>query len=163
LPDTLTVRKLKVRIRNPKGRTGIIILITTLLDPLLWPKKLLLLIYQHRWNVELFFDDIKTTLQMDMLSCKTPNMIQKELEMHLVAYNLTRAIMQEASLICRVPLARISFKGTLDTLRQYSQTFVRIPARQRKKKRSLYAQMLATIATDLVPERPGRREPRWWY
>lgn len=160
LPDTIPVRKLKARIHNPKGRVRTIVLITTLLDPLLWPKELILLIYRHRWNVELFLDDIKTTLQMDMLSCRTPAMAQKELEMHMVAYNLTRAIMQEATLTGHAPLARISFKGTLDTMRQYSQTIARIPTRQRKKRRVLYARMLEAIASDLVPERPGRREPR---
>jgi hypothetical protein len=160
LPVTLTVRQLKAKIHNPNGRVKTITLITTLLDPILWPKELLLLIYRHRWNVELFLDDIKTTLQMDMLSCKTPAMVQKELEMHLVGYNLTRAIMQEAALTCHVPLARVSFKGALDTIRQFGQTLARVPMRQRKKRHDIYARMLETIATDLVPERPGRREPR---
>ena len=160
LPAALTVRQVQAQIHNPNGRVKTITLITTLLDPLLWPKELLLLIYQHRWNVELFLDDIKTTLQMDMLSCKTPAMVEKELEMHWVGYNLTRAILQEAALTCHVPLARLSFKGTLDTIRQFSHTIVRIPTRQRKKRRELHARMLEAIAKDLVPERPGRREPR---
>jgi len=160
LPDTLTVRKLKIRVREPKGRVKKILLITTLLDPVRWPKELILLIYRQRWNVELFLDDIKTTLQMDILSCRTPAMALKELEMHLIAYNLTRAIMQEAALTCHVPLARLSFKGTLDTMRQFSHAIARLPIRYRRKRRALYAQMLSTIANDLVPLRPGRREPR---
>ena len=160
LPDTLTVRKLKARVRDPKGRVKTILLITTLLDPIRWPKELLLLIYRQRWNVELFLDDIKTTLQMDMLSCRTPAMVLKELEMHLLAYNLTRSIMQQAAMTCHVPLARLSFKGTLDTMRQFSQAIARIPIRQRHKRQALYAHMLSTIAMDLVPLRPGRREPR---
>ena len=160
LPATLTVRKLKVKVLTPKCRVKTICLITTLLDPRLWPKALIVLIYRHRWKVELSFDDIKTTLQMDMLSCRTPAMVRKELEMHMVAYNLTRSIMQEAALTCHVPLPRISFKGTLDTMRQYSHTLARIPVRQRRKRQALYADMLSTIAKDLLPERPGRREPR---
>ena len=160
LPDTLTVRKLKARVREPKGRVKTILLITTLLDPIRWPKELILLIYRQRWNVELFLDDIKTTLQMDLLSCRKPAMVLKELEMHLIAYNLTRAIMQEAALTCHVPLARLSFKGTLDTMRQFSHAIARLPIRQRHKRRALYAQMLSTIASDLLPLRPGRREPR---
>ena len=160
LPDTLRVRQLKGKIRNPKGRVKKVILITTLLDPIAWPKELLLLIYAHRWNVELILDDIKTTLQMDMLSCRSPTMVQKELEMHLIGYNLTRALMQDAALLCHVPLARISFKGTLDTMRQYIHILARIPMRQGGKRRALYARMIETIGQDLVPERPGRREPR---
>jgi len=59
-----------------------------------------------------------------------------------------------------VPLERVSFTGTRDAAYHYSQAIARIPASQPKRRRLLYAQMLATIASDLVPERPDRREPR---
>src|ERR1039458_5749043 len=58
------------------------------------------------------------------------------------------------------PLERVSFTGTRDAAYHYSQAIARIPASQPKRRRLLYAQMLATIASDLVPERPNRREPR---
>ena len=154
------MRQLKAKILNRNGRAKEVLLTTTLLDPVAWPKTLLVLLYRHRWQVELYLDDIKTTLQMDMLSCRSPAMVQKELEMHLVGYNLTRSVMQEAALTCLVPLARISFKGTLDTLRQYSHAIARIPLRQWKKRRIVYLRMLQSIARDQLPDRPGRREPR---
>jgi putative transposase len=74
------------RVRTQNGRCKKIFLLTTLLDPLLWPVELLAAIYGRRWDVELFLRDIKTTLQMEMLSCKSPAMVHKELEMHLIAY-----------------------------------------------------------------------------
>ena len=78
----------------------------------------------------------------------------------LVGYNLTRALMLEASVTCQVPLWRLSFKGTLDTVREFSVSLVRMPISHRQKRQAVYQAMLATIAKDVVPERPGRREPR---
>lgn len=160
LPATLTVRLVRFRAQTENGRCKTIILITTLLDPLLWPVELLAALYARRWHIELFLRHIKTTLQMEMLSCKSPDMVHKELEMHLIAYNLIRAFMGEAALSCHVPVERLSFKGTLDTAREYGQAMARIPASYRRRRQALYAQMLAVIAGDPVPDRPDRFEPR---
>ena len=97
---------------------------------------------------------------MDCLSCLTPAMIQRELEMPLMGYYLTRALMLEAAVTCQVPLFRLSFKGTLDTVRAFSVSLVRVPISHRQKRQAIYQEMLATIAKDGVPERPGRRESR---
>lgn len=160
LPTTLTVRLVRFRVKTQNGRCHKIILMTTLLDPVLWPVELLAQLYAWRWRIELFLRDIKTTLEMDMLSCRSPRMVHKELEMHLIAYNLIRAFMSEAALSCRVPLERLSFKGTLDATCQYAQAMARIPASYRRRRRALYARMLAAIASDPVPDRPDRFEPR---
>jgi hypothetical protein len=160
LPAFLTVRLLRFRVPTASGRCKKITLVTTLTDPVLWPLEVLAALYARRWKVELFLDDIKTTLHMEMLSCRTPAMIHKELEMHLIAYNLIRSIMGEAASVCHAPLDRLSFKGTLDTARQYSQVIAQIPASSRKLRQQVYLDMLAVIAQDQVPERPDRFEPR---
>jgi len=160
LPATLTVRMVRVHLTTSHSRCQTITLVTTLTDPKLWPVKLLAALYHRRWKIELYWDDIKTALQMDMLSCKTPAMVHKEIQMHLIAYNLIRALMCEAALTANVPLERVSFTGTRDAAYHYSQAIATIPASQKKRRRMLYAQMLATIASDLVPNRPDRREPR---
>jgi len=160
LPATLTVRLVRFRVKTHNGRCQKITLMTTLLDPVLWPVELLAELYGWRWRIELFLRDIKTTLQMEMLSCRTPKMVLKELEMHLIAYNLIRAFMGQAALSCDVPLERLSFKGTLDTSRQYAQAIARLPASHRRRRRALYAEMLAAIAGDPVPDRPDRFDPR---
>jgi hypothetical protein len=160
LPAQITVRLVRFRVPTIHGRSKKIVLVTTLLDPLLWPAQLLAQLYAWRWKIELYFDDLKTTLGLDMLSCLSPDMVHKELEMHLVAYNLIRSLMAEAACVCHAPLERLSFKGTLDTARQYSRQIAQIPPSKRKLRRRLYLDMLSVIALDLVPERPDRFEPR---
>jgi len=160
LPDHIQVRMVRARVRTRNGRCKKIILLTTLLDPLLWPVERLVALYGRRWQIELFLRDIKTTLQMELLSCLTPEMVHKELEMHLIAYNLIRALMGEAALTCHVPVHRLSFKGTLDTVGEYARAMAQIPASYRQRRNALYLEMLAAIAADPVPLRPDRFEPR---
>src|ERR1022692_5210487 len=70
-------------------------------------------LYARRWKIELHLDDLKTTLGLDQLSRLSPTMVEKELQMHAIAYNLIRSLMAEAASTCAVPLDRLSFKGTL--------------------------------------------------
>lgn len=139
-------------------RTRSVVLVTTLLDPTLYPAAEIASLYLQRWRVELTFRDLKTVLRREVLRCKSPEMVQKEILMHLIAHNLIRLLMQEASLIWSVPLQRISFKGTLDTFREHLMILGSKPSQRHA--RWVYSRMLAAIASDHVPERPGRREPR---
>jgi len=160
VPGTLQVRIIRFQVSTRNGRGKKITLVTTLTDPVLWPAELLARLYARRWKIELYWDDIKTTLQMDMLSCKKPKMIEKEMEMHFIAYNLIRSLMAEAVVSCHGQLDRMSFKGTLDALEIYSPMISRLAICQRKRRTALYSQMLAAIALDELPLRPDRREPR---
>jgi hypothetical protein len=112
----------------------------------------------RRWKIELWFRDIKTSMGMEVLRCKSPKMLHKELELFFIAYNLIRCLMAEAGTIYDVPMERLSFKGTVDSVRQFSVAIAQ--ARSRKKQKQLIADLLAIIARDQVPDRPGRREPR---
>jgi Transposase DDE domain len=107
-------------------------------------------LYFRRWGVELHFRQIKTLLGMDVLRCLSPAMVRKELLMHLVAYNLIRALMQRASLIYHVPLERISFKGTLDSLHHFANA-VHAAHTKPNRQRQLCDALLLTIAADQVP------------
>jgi len=113
----------------------------------------------QRWSVELHFREIKITLGMDVLRCQTPGMVEKEVMMHAISYNLIRALMQEAAIRHQVDLTRISFKGTVDTLRHWSASLEALRGMPRKQQALLEA-MFELIAKDLVPLRPGREEPR---
>lgn len=158
LPKAFTVRLVRIHVKIPGFRTAKIIVVTSLLDPEEYPASALSKLYLRRWAIELYFRDIKTSLGMDVLRCKTPDMVKKELSMHAIAYNTVRVLMQEASVVNNTPLARISFKGTVDTLREWSSLFSDArPARERER---LYSQMLGVIASDKLPDRPGRSEPR---
>ena len=114
--------------------------------------------YARRWRIELWFRDLKTSMGMETLRCKSPKLAHKELEMFFIAYNLIRALMIEASLIHDVPMDRLSFKGTVDSVRQFSIAIAQ--TRSRKQQNQLSAHLLEVIARDQVPDRPGRREPR---
>src|SRR5262249_49479695 len=127
-------------------------------DARLYPAQEILQAYLRRWRLEMCLDDLKTTLQMDMLRSRTPAMLQKEIYAHLVAHNLIRCTMAQAASAHEVSLERISFKGTLDAVRKFTQAISQ--ARTKKNRSELWAALLATLAADLVPARPGRREPR---
>jgi hypothetical protein len=160
LPPTIQVRILRVIIATPGFRTRSVTLVSTLLDLVAWPAERLAQMFLRRWEVELFLDDIKTTLRLDVLRCRCPDMVAKELQMHLIAYQLIRHVMLESVLAHQVPLGRLSFQGTIDRIHSYSEVNRAIGSRQAKRRRALYEGMLRAIATDLVPHRPGRREPR---
>lgn len=159
LPDTLTLRLLHLSIHVPGFRTHSIDLVTTLLDPVAFPVEQLAKLYLRRWAVELFFRDIKIALGMDMLRCQTPDMVRKEIAMHAIAYNLIRALMQQAAARYHVPIERLSFKGTIDTLRQWADALHAAHAKPRAHTR-LFHELLRILAEDTVPHRPDRAEPR---
>lgn len=108
--------------------------------------------------MELCLRDLKTTLGMEQLRCKSPDMAEKELLAYLVAHNLIRCVMAEAVARHAVDLDRVSFKGATDALRQYSAAIAQ--ARNQKMRRQLWDDLLLNLARDLVPRRPNRREPR---
>lgn len=158
-PDFLTIRVLKVCVRVPGFRTRVLFLSTSLLDPKRFPANALAELYRRRWQIELFFRHIKTTMHMDVLRCRTPEMIRRELHMHMIAYNLIRALMLQSALKYATSLCRISFKGSCDTLRQWAPhlaSAASCPALYGM----LFRSMLQVLAADVVPLRPNRSEPR---
>ena len=113
-PQTLTLRQVFVTITIPGFRTQSLVVVTTLTDPIRYPADEIAKLYLRRWSVELFFRDIKITLGMDVLRCQTPDMVRKEIIMHAIAYNLIRALMQQAAALYHVPIERLSFKGSVE-------------------------------------------------
>ena len=158
LAEQITVRLIRVSIKVPGFRTRQILIATTLLDPKKYPAQAIAQLYLQRWQVELFFRHIKTTLQMEVLRSRNPQMVHRELLLHFIAYNLVRSIMLETARKNDVPLERISFKGSIDAIRQYSIAINCAPTK--KAAARLIKDLLKVLALDLVPERPHRREPR---
>ncbi len=158
LPAEVTLRLICFPVTIPGYRARQIILVTTLLDPVVYPAAELAALYLRRWQVELFLRHIKTTLQMDTLSCKTPPMLYREMMLHLIGYNLVRCLMVEAASIHDLNLERISFKGAVDTLQHFSLVIAR--ARSRRQRTQLTSDLLAALAGDPLPHRPKRVEPR---
>ena len=158
LPAQITVRIVRFTTTIRGFRNRRITLVTSLLDPELYPAGELAALYARRWRLELCLRDLKTTLGMEQLRCKTPEMAEKELLAYLVAHNLVRCLMAEAVAAHQVELERVSFKGSLDALRQFSDAISRAP--NRKLRRQLWEDLLLALARDLVPLRPNRTEPR---
>jgi hypothetical protein len=159
LPEEITVRLVEIMVAVPGFRTQKLVLVTTLLDAPTYSAEALGQLYFRRWAVELFFRDIKTTLGLDVLRCQTPAMVRKEIVMHAIAYNLIRALMQDIAHSYQIHLHRLSFKGTVDALRQWRELFENAKRQKRTtdKLRRLFYQ---NIAHDLLPDRPDRSEPR---
>jgi len=158
IPEELIVRVLQVPLRIPGFRTQSVTLVTTLSDEQAYPAAELAQLYLRRWRIELWWRHLKTTMGMEVLRCQTPAMVHKELEMYLVGYNFIRGLIAQSASLYDRPVEQISFKGAVDTVRQYSPLIAQ--ARSRKKQSGLLRQVLQTLASDLVPERLGRREPR---
>jgi hypothetical protein len=159
LPAELTVRLVEIVVAVPGFRTQKLVLVTTLLDAPTYSAEALGQLYFRRWAVELCFRDIKTALGLDVLRCKTPAMVRKEIVMHTLAYNLIRALIQDIAHSYQVSVQRLSFKGTVDALRQWRDLFENTKNQPRAicKLRKLFYQC---IANDLLLQRPGRSEPR---
>jgi hypothetical protein len=130
-----------------------------LLDSSAFPKQAFADLYRRRWMAELFLRDIKISLGMDVLRCKTPTMIHKELWMYLIAYNLIRTLIFRAALQHAVLPFRVSFKGTVATVRQWAPLMAALDPTDDRLCR-LQQALLTYLAKDLLPDRPNRTEPR---
>ena len=144
-PDTLTIRELEVG-----GKT----LVTTMTCPNTTLKSALKDLYTHRWQVELDIRNIKTTLGMETLSCKTPEMGEKEMWVYLLAYNLIRLIMAQSALVADVPPRALSFKHTLQLWLAWCGTSARADDKDNITK------LLTLVAELSIGNRPERIEPR---
>jgi hypothetical protein len=158
LPEVLNLRLVRCRLALPGFRTREVILVTTLLDSAKYPPQALSKIYFRRWAMELTLRNVKITLQMDQLSCKNPDNLEREIRMHFLVHNLVRRLMLESARRHRVPLERVSFAGALACARRYGEALLQ--ARSKRQRQELMQELFAVVASDLVPDRPGRREPR---
>ena len=144
-PNSITLRELKI-----KGK----ILITTLLSAKVFPKQELDALYKKRWHVEVDLRNIKTTLGMETLSCKTPDMIEKEMWVYLLAYNLIRLLMAQSALLENILPRQLSFKHTVQLWLAWSQQTQAINTHMDE------GMLFVLIAQKTVGNRPGRIEPR---
>ena len=156
LPDTLSIRETRVEVSQKGFRCRHLQLVTTLLDPQIYPREELAAAFRCRWHAELDLRSIKHVMQMDVLRCKSPAMVRKEIWMHLLAYNLIRKLMVQAAALVGVGPRDISFKGTLQTLVAFAAAGWSCPERSNE----LHAAVLRAVATHRVNDRPDRVEPR---
>src|SRR5262245_53993991 len=160
LPDSIAVREVRSRVEQPGFRTRSVVVVTTILDPEQASKEELATLYRARWNNELDLRSIKITLQMDLLRCKTPGLVRKEIWTHVLAYNLIRTMMAQAATIEGVEPRSISFKATLQILEAFRPLIAYRAHCGADDQEELYEQLLGAIAVHRVADRPDRFEPR---
>ena len=160
LPTCLTMRETYVQVQQPGFRSQNIIVVSTLFDAQKYTKDDIAELYRARWNAELDFRSLKVTLQMDILRCKTPELVRKEIWAHVLAYNLIRTIMAQAASEHDIQPRSISFKGTVQTLEAFQPLIAAYGESHSTRRRSLYDRLLDAVATHRVADRPDRFEPR---
>lgn len=155
LPETMLVREIRYFINIKGFRTKKVTLVTTLINHHVYTYALLAELYGLRWQVEIDLRHLKSTMKMKHIHSKTPEMVRKEFYVHLLAYNLIRAVLWEAGIKHNVPPLRLSYKGAI----QHVLSFVPILAIM-KDRDIIYSAMLTIISQGKIPERPFRVEPR---
>lgn len=159
LPDRLEVRIIRCQGPDREGKSHTRYIVTTLLDADAYPAGEVASLYLHRWEIEVRFRDIKTTLGMELLSTKSPPMIRKEVLMHMIFYNLMRLLMLKAGVVHGVNHRRLSFRGAQQVFHACREGFNGLAGRPVLRERQS-AEMWLRIAERVVVERPGRNEPR---
>jgi hypothetical protein len=157
IPEKLTVRELRISVEQPGFRVNELVLVTTLLEAEVFPKQEVARLFLERWNIELDFRSIKCVLQMEVMRCKTPEMVRKEIWMHLLAYNLIRGVMVDAAEAHGKKPRQLSFKGALQTMTAFQDALRSATPSDRE---DLRKEMLKAIASHKVGDRFGRTEPR---
>jgi hypothetical protein len=156
LPARIMVRFIKATVRI-RGEHKVVWLVTSLLDNKLYPASEIVQLYGKRWRIETLFKAVKINLSADVLRSLSANGIRKEIAARLIAVNVVRMIMLEAAIEHNVDPMRISFVYAVRAIVSFSPAFASEPI---WKLPSIYQAMLTEIAAHIVPERPGRDEPR---
>ena len=155
-PENLTMRQVSVDARGRNNRAEHFKVVTTILDASIGGAQIGA-VYERRWDGELDIRSIKSTMKMDILRCKTPEMVRKEIWTHLLAYNLLRTVMAVAASESNVEPRAISFKGAKQALTAFAP---KLEAARPEQRAGLVDAMLKAVAYHRVGDRPGRWEPR---
>jgi putative transposase len=157
IPETMTLRELRFNVAPPGCRAEMITVITTLTDPVAYPMEDIAALYGYRWNAELDIRQIKQTLGLDHLRCKTPDMVQRELWTTLLAYNLIRKVIATAAGIHDKQPRELGFTLACQTI---LASWMHLATGDCRDVKELWNLALKRIAANQVANRPGRVEPR---
>ena len=158
LPQVLAVREVSLLLRRRGFRDRRIIIVTTLLDAQRYSARQLEALYGLRWQAaEVNLRHLKTTLGMEMLTAKTPEMVRKDLWAHLLAYNLLRTVMLQTAQSSEQVPSRLSLQGTRQ---QFIHTMGLLAVSVQTVGQSLYRVLMEVVAKDVLPLREFRSEPR---
>jgi DDE family transposase len=157
LPATLRIREVRFQVTEPGYRSKEIIVATTLCDAEAYSKAMIADLYHQRWHVELDIRTLKQTLHLEHLRCQTPAMIDRELWVHLLGYNLIRKVMAQAAQPKGWSPRQLSFAGAFQTLEAFRWVLLFGSATRQQE---IWGVVLIAVGTHKVGDRPGRCEPR---
>jgi hypothetical protein len=157
LPKEMEMREVRVTVRRPGYRTRTVVVVTTLIDGETYSSEDITDLFAQRWHCELDLRSIKRALGMHQLRCKTPEMVRKELWVHLLAYNLIRVRMAQAAAMSGLSPRTLSFTAAKILINNFAPHLNRARGADHLR---LEAELLEAIAGCKVGGRPGRKEPR---
>lgn len=157
LPVDLLMREVRVWVRRPGFRTQVLVVATTLLDPVAYPASAIAELFRARWHAELDLRSLKVTLRLDVLRGKSPDVVRKEVWARVLGYNLIRAVMADAAATHGRPPRGISFAGAVQAVRAFAE---RLWSAAGAVRSALVAELLRVVARHRVGDRPDRVEPR---
>ncbi len=158
-PRDLTLRLVSFAGQSRGGQRQTMHLLTSLTDRKAYPAKAIARLYRRRWQIETGFAELKTTMGMDRLRTKSPAMVEKDIAMFLLTYNLIRYLHLQVSMRYDVPLEQLSVKGTIDAALRFAPV-IHYHRKLRRKAEAIFDQMIKLIFQDRLRPRPGRSEPR---
>ncbi len=157
MPSRIQLREVRVSVAHAGFRVKQLVLVTTLCDPDAFSKAEVAQLYLKRWNIELDLRSIKVEMGMEVLRCKTPELVEKEIWAHLLAYNLVRTEMAEAASLGTTTPRCLSFRGALQMLLAF---LAEGGGRSGRGWRDSTVTRRRAMTMHRVGTRPGRSEPR---
>jgi hypothetical protein len=157
IPKSITLRLVEVQVHEPGFRVESLMVVTTLTDADEYPREEIASLYRQRWLAELDIRAIKQTMGMDVLRCKSPTMVRKEIWTCLLAYNLIRKAMLQAAYAADLSPRELSFTTAMQTIAASLETLAWVDEGLATR---LIAAQLASLAEQTVGDRPNRVEPR---
>jgi hypothetical protein len=157
IPETIEVRQVQVQVQEPGFRVEELLVVTTLTDAAEYTKDDIAELYHQRWLIELDIRALKTTLGIDVLRCKTPEMVHKEIWTSLLAYNLIRQTMLQAALAAKRSPRQLSFTAALQKI---AASWTLLPLCDEQALLLFVTVHLKQMSAHKVGDRPNRVEPR---
>jgi len=157
MPESLTLRQIEVNVTEPGFRVESLVIVTTLTDARKYSKDNIAELYHRRWLAELDIRAIKCNLGMDVLRCKTPEMVRKEIWTCLLAYNAIRKIMLQAAIKSDLSPRQLSFANAMQTM---AASWVVLPTLDNSGIALMITVQLASLTSPIVGNCPNRIEPQ---
>jgi hypothetical protein len=145
--------------RIPDAGKQVYRLVTTLLDPFLYPAKELAVLYHERWHVEIVIDETRTHLRLSARTLRslTPEGVIQEIYALLLAHIVVRTLMQIAASQAQISPTQISFTATI---RIMDDNLIPLGLVDLPRRQHIVLGVITEIGQQRLPKQPLRIQPR---